>query len=158
MTIAQVAEVERVFAEASVFLQHIVDAADELVVALPDKQYVTAGEAVHDCEQVVVTMTEVTSGLPGLPVQIIENCPLTWTMAAIVDIARCGPKPTSTGTISADKLTEAARVHSADAAVLMNAANRRLTEKFGGVGASIVFVIPEGGFIVTRMLVQVSVN
>lgn len=151
-------ETERVFAEAEKFLGYIVDAADELGVELPEKHVVTSGEAVHDCNQVVVTVTGIATGPPGAETFVLDNCPPMWTMSIDVDIVRCGLEPNNKGQVSVHKLTLAAEQSSADTAVLMNATNRKLNERFGGLIASIVYLPPSGGTYVTRLQLQLSVN
>lgn len=158
MTVEMVEQVDRVFAEANQFLEFVVAEADELLVDLPTKQYVATGQAVHDCEQVVVTLVELNTGLPGAPTFVIENCPPTWAQAMMVDIVRCGPAPNSKGVVASAKITAHSKVQSKDVAVLMGAANRRVNMRFGAVAGQILFPPPEGVYYVTRLVLQVPVS
>jgi hypothetical protein len=163
-TVTPVEQKLRLFDEAERFLDLVVDAATELGVTLPDKQYITVGEAVHDCEQVAVTLAAVSIGLPNMPqtgINEIGNCcPPAWSMHLAVDIVRCVPTPIgSSGVVSADRLTDSAEVFSQDTAILLDAASaRQQNYLFGNLVAAVQYLPPSGGFGSSRLLLQLGVH
>ena len=150
------AEADRLFDEANSFLANIVAAATDAAITLPTLQYVTVGEAVHDCEQVVVTIAELGTGLPENPMNW-ANCALPWTAQFEVDIVRCEPKSNQTGLVPKDKLHDHAKVRSGDASLLMEASRRRADLRYGDVSGQVSFPAPSGGMTITRLLVNIAV-
>jgi hypothetical protein len=164
VTVTPVEQKLRLFDEAERFLDLVIDAAAELGVDLPNKQYITTGEAVHDCEQVAVTLAAVSIGLPNMPPTGINEvgncCPPAWSMHLVVDIVRCVPTPIgSSGVVSADRLTESAEVFSQDTAILLDAtAARQQNYLFGNLVAAVQYPPPSGGFGTSRLLLQLGVH
>lgn len=89
------------FTEAQKLLDYVLAAALDDGVDLPVRRYVTAGQAVYDCEQVAVTMAVVTTGLPGSATPggtSIASCPLPWQIVLEAAIVRCAPPMADDGT------------------------------------------------------------
>jgi hypothetical protein len=161
-TVVPVEQKLRLFAEAQRFLDLVVDAAAELGIELPAKQYITTGEAAYDCNQVVVAIQAVSIGLPNMPptgINEIGNCcPPAWSMHLAVDIVRCHPT-SSTGVVSAERLTTAAEESAQDTAVLLDAtAARQQDYLFGNLVATVQYQPPSGGMAASRLLVQLGVH
>jgi len=143
----------RVFSLASRILESVQLAATDLSITLPPKQYITSGEAVHDAEQVVVTVLGLATGIPdasnaaGIPHAI---CAPTWQQEVRVDIVRCVPnwKADRNGIVPGDTITESLRSASEDAGILLEAIGKITTwpDNFGDTLASINFPAPSGGF------------
>lgn len=156
--------------EAAKFLGYIVASAAEAVsldgrsdpVTLPDRQYVTAGQAVYDCEQVAVTMIQSTAGLPLQTTPgagSINACPMPENLTLEVAIVRCSPTVGDNGAPpSVSKLNNHARTQARDADVLMAAVQKRVSERFGTVGVTISFPPPSGGMSATLARVQVAIS
>lgn len=145
----------RVYDYAQSVLSLVNDAALELLVDLPTKQYATSGEAAYDCEQVAVTGVSLTTGLPasdaqslGIPTPIA--CTPVWSINFDITIVRCGPKVQRSGTVLADDLNSAFLRTSADIAVLIRAIDKLVTlRQFGNVIASMQMGPPQGDMVST---------
>lgn len=156
-------QIDRCFFEAESILGYIVTIAGELSVEIPETQYVTIGDAVHDCNQVVVSMSQLQTGLPNATsagLTGFDNCPPTWSLTLVCDIVRCSPKMSrQTGTLSSEKQSNMARQASADAAVLFQAANRRFeVARWGTLQGTVQFLEPEGANYAVRMNLLVAVH
>lgn len=121
---------------------------------IPKKRYVTSGNATWDCEQVVVTVLSVNTGLPGGsggPVPQSMVCAPMWSVALDMTIIRCGPKITSKGTMSADSLNKSFESSSRDVEVLMRTVDKMVTDpdNFGNVLAQVTVMEPQGDMIGT---------
>jgi hypothetical protein len=164
-TVVKAEQKLRLFDEAERFLAKVNDAADELDVTLPDRQYITIGEAVFDCEQVAVTLGAVSIGLPNMPqvgINEIGNCcPPGWSMHLVVDIVRCVPQPVGSGTapVAADRMNASAAEFAADTAVLLDATAARMQDNlFGNLAATIQYPPPSGIYGTSRLLLQLGVH
>jgi len=149
----------RVYDYAQNLLNIVNQAAAELSLTLPSLQYVTSGEPVADCEQVVVTGISVATGMPagepvalGLPVA--PGCSPMWSVNLEVGIVRCGPKVLRDGSSTPDELNSSFRSCSTDIAILLAAVEILvLGENLGKVIASIAMGPPEGGMVTTALRV-----
>lgn len=150
-----------IYLEAKKMLDFTAAAAGSYFVALPEQRYVTVGQAIHLCEQVVVEMTALQTGLPADTTpggSAVQACPPPWSLVATVSIVRCGPEIQADGSTLATHYDAFAKIQSLDALVLQTAINSRVEERFGAVVASITFPPPSGGFVVTQARVVVAVT
>lgn len=152
------------FSEADRLLGYIRAAALEASIDLPTKQYVTSGQAVHDCEQVAATVLTATTGMPASATPggqgLSGACPPGWQVSIELAIVRCRPTPSESGAQpSAEKLSGHAKVQAGDTHILMSAADSRASERFGQVTCAILYPPPSGKFAATiaRLTVAVSV-
>lgn len=137
--------------EASKLLGYIVTAAANAnpLIELPNRQFVTAGQAVWDCEEAYVTLVQVITGLPGGVTPgggVIDNCPLPWTAVFEAAVIRCVPVMDGDTPPTPAALLASAEQQARDTYCLMTAAESRAAERFGGVGCSISYAVPSGGF------------
>ncbi|MDD2326387.1 MAG: hypothetical protein PHW63_10415 [Alphaproteobacteria bacterium] len=135
-------------------LSYIEEAGLEHLVDLPTSRYVTTGEPVYDCEQVVVTIVSLQTGLPeggqsSTPQAI--SCQDPWSLVMDIGIVRCGPRLEKNGTISHQALSGAAYSESIDSDVLMTALDSIAQDSISSVRAAITYGAYEGGFIATTM-------
>lgn len=149
--------------EAAKLLEYAVESALQRQIDLPSRQYVTQGQAVHECEQVVATMVTVTTGLPGANSggpSVINACPLPWRITVELAIVRCQVAlPADDGTPpNTSKLLADARQAAADTLILQDAADARAAEQFGGVSCTITYPPPSGGFFATSASYQVAIS
>lgn len=132
----------------------IEEAGLSLLVDLPASRYITTGEPVYDCEQVVVTIVSLQTGLPtggqaSTPQTI--SCQDPWSLVMDIGIVRCGPQLSRQGTILHSSLSEAAHLESVDSDVLIATLNAIAQESISSVRAAITYGAYEGGFLATTM-------
>lgn len=145
----------RVYDYAQNVLGFVNDAALELLIDLPTKQYATSGEAAYDCEQVAVTGISLTTGLPASDVQSLGipapiECMPIWSINFDITIVRCGPKIQRNGTVLAEDLNTAFYRTSGDIAVLIRAIDKLVNyRQFGNVIASMQMGPPQGEMVST---------
>lgn len=147
----------RVYAFAQQVLGLVAESAMELLVDLPAKQYCTGGEAVYDCEQVAVTCTSMTTGMPGQdPAASVAGVPMSvpcdpvWSLSMEAAIVRCGPQIQRSGAVLADDLNASFQSVSADASVLLLAIDKLASSNLmGPVIATVTFVHPSGDMVPT---------
>jgi hypothetical protein len=152
-----------IFLEAKKLLDYTVDALTEAGVDYPTRNYVTAGQAVYDCEQVVATIVTSSTGLPaasaGFPSgSTIGNCPLPWNVIVDVAIVRCCVVEDHGGAPPVVKLETDSLQQSIDGVCLQNAANARANEQWGNVAAQITFPPQSGGMMATVARYTVAVT
>jgi hypothetical protein len=150
-----------IYDEARKLLDYAVASAESIFVELPKKRYVTVGQAVHDCEQVVFEMTNLQTGLPADTTpggQAIKACPPPWSLVGTLSIVRCGPVMTNSGTVSSTVLEAFAKTQAVDALILQSAVTERVSEMFGAVVASITWPPPTGAFVVTSARITAAVS
>jgi hypothetical protein len=128
-------------------------AALQVLVDVPPRQYVTSGPTpVFDCEQVVVNILTMNTGLPGASVVTIPvavDCTPMWTVICELVIVRCAP-PVVRGTQTTDSITAAFQTSSIDTGILIDAVDMiREDNFFGNISASITVRSDEGGMIAT---------
>lgn len=134
-------------------LERIGTEADSLDLSLPDRQYVTLGGAVFDCEQVSVAAMSANTGVvsaTGEGLDVIGNCPPVWSAPFEAAIVLCanekmgGPRGQLLPLVSA--VEEDAAKMSLAAAVLINVAEG-MTDSFGPVRCTIELGQPQGGLV-----------
>lgn len=142
---------------ATAVLDAIKTAAAGLSVVLPDRQLITAGAVVYDCELVAVTLISVGPGIVGAqqnPMTDLAPIPAVWGVTVGCAIVRTaceaptgprGDRPPTPDAILADTT-----LVSADAAVLTEAASLLAgTRRTGFPDVSLSFQGVEGGLIAT---------
>lgn len=99
---------ERVYDVAQSILDTLVVAFDDAGVLLPDRQYVHVGEVAYDCEQLVVTFTDMNKGLAAAP----ETTVVRWAHPTIagyeIHLVRCVPGIDEDGVPTVSELEAAA--------------------------------------------------
>jgi len=151
-----------VFDEARKMLDYVVQAATESMAPIPARQYVTVGQAVEECEQVVSTLFFARTGAPDSlspgPTSYI-NCPPLWREIVDVSIHRCVPVMDDNGTApTPEALETAAKVEAMDTFLLQKAAEFRSMEGFGAVSCVVTFPPHSGGFGQTSARYEVAVS
>lgn len=127
----------------------------EYEVELPVRQFVQIGgrgSAVHEGEQLSVSMEQVYSGLPGDQSANPTKCTDPMTVVFGIELVRCVPTPSSGGRstkpvpVSTEKIEETAKIQSMDAQILMEAGliAAESTWLKGGM-ADVTAGTPEGG-------------
>ncbi|AKJ72562.1 hypothetical protein PP301_gp024 [Gordonia phage GMA2] len=149
----------RLFDVGQRLLDATVNAASLQLYDIPSKQFVTTGAAVFDCEQVSVSLLRVDSGLgltPGAElVQAGPQCDVGWSVTAEVAIVRCAPTPSGrSGTVSADKINNAAKNSSKDVFILQSAIEAFAQDTFGGFSVEIIPEQHEGGMVATSAMIR----
>ena len=144
----------RAYDYAKEVLTHVEESALSLLIDLPSSRYVTTGEPVYDCEQVVVTIVSLQTGLPegnqsGVPQTV--DCSAPWSLVMDVGIVRCGPHLNRQGAIPHTALSEMTHVESLDSDILIDAINGIANESISSVRAAITYGAYEGGYIATTM-------
>lgn len=142
-------------------------AALDTGVALPDKQIVTSGEAVHDCELVAVTFINLVTGIPdassgaGFPGSVSGGgfCAPPWSATMQVEIVRCAPV-WDVEVVPQSLINDALIPVSMDANVIMRAINNlgATPQNFGDILGSMQFPPPAGGFVVTKAQITATLG
>lgn len=158
---AGAATTSRAYSYALEIIEKIEESALAMLVDLPTSRYVTTGEPVYDCEQVVVAIVSLQTGLPegsqsGVPQTI--DCGSPWSLVMDVGIVRCGPKVDRNGLIAHTALTEMTEIESVDSDILMDALNEIARESISSVRAAITYGAYEGGFIATTMRLTAALS
>ncbi len=130
------------------------DAAAAADTELPERQYVTTGGAVYDCEQVTVSANSVSVGLAGAEggAGQVANCGPGWNVTLELAIVRkaCeaptgrrGEKPPTVDCIEKD--TEQASIDLSILTAGVTAVAGPGWDQYGNVPASILFGEVQGG-------------
>lgn len=143
-------------------LEKVVAEADLLDVDLPERQYVTVGGSVFDCEQVVVSAMTANTGLvsaTGEGLDVIGGCPPVWSAVFEVGIVVCASEKMggTRGNVrpAVEGIEADAERMSKATAVLVNAAET-MTEPFGAVRCTIQLGQPQGALIATVATITVN--
>jgi hypothetical protein len=128
-------------------------AADPTFI-LPDRRYISAGDPVFDCAELVVHGVRICQGLPGLqlPTRTIDTS--TWTFELAVTVVRCVPVAAITGPPAAADLNTAGLAVIGDGGALLRAA---VTARFAAktllpmcsdvdIGP-VAYGVPDGGMV-----------
>lgn len=150
-------------AVASRFLQEITATAADVGISLPERQLITAGGAVYDCEMVVVSMLTSRTGLIGaenMPSNLGEGCDTNWSNtleAAIVVCAQARMTGHGGRVLPTPAMIEQdATTVSLLGDLLVEAATRMGNEGYGAVSASLEYGSPQGGLIAAVLTVGVN--
>jgi hypothetical protein len=151
-----------VYDEAQKMLDYLVQAATESMAPIPARQYVTVGQAVEDCEQVVSTIFFARTGVPDSlspGPQSFINCPPMWREIVDLSIHRCVPVMSDSGIPpTPEALEQAAKVEAMDTYLLQKAAEFRSMEGFGAVTCIVTYPPHSGGFGQTQARYEVAVS
>jgi hypothetical protein len=158
------AEKDRVYFEADRLLTLINEAGVVLNVDLPESQGLDFVETVHTCPSVIVALApNMNTGIPEAPTQGIGqydgHSEPAWTISLYADIVRCAAKPNpTTGIVPRGQLTAQVQQASEDSAVLREAVNRRIKDRWGHVTATIQFLAPQGDNYATRLIASIAMH
>lgn len=152
-------------------LQHILDVTVQVYETLgmptPARQYWTIGEAAIDCEQIVVSFTQMYVGLPGDEAVTPRRCNDPRSATINIQVARQFPSVSESGTApSADVIQTYSTLAAYDAWVLMEAVREMdsWVDEFGrptalgpGVIATVDAATAEGGYQATNLTLTIQV-
>lgn len=159
MTAAIPPSTERLSTALTSVMDAVLQAAMDLNVDLPTQQIVTTGNLAHDCEQVLVIGSGLTTGSPTSADTSFTGggaCATMWSLVVTVDIVRCSPTTTTSGTTNIPKVTEALGTASTDVGVLMDAAAILEETAFSGMTASITLKPPSGNYRSTSLTIRIG--
>jgi hypothetical protein len=127
-------------------LERVVNIFKSFGVDVPDRQLVTVGQPVYDCEQVAVSLIQLYFGMPGQQEPSPQRCDGPVTAVITVQVLRKVPVGGSSGQPpSADALTKSAAELVTDAWILTR--TMKELDEFGlGVIADVTAAEPQGGF------------
>lgn len=157
MTTFLPSETERLSTLLTSVMEQVEAAALDLNVDIPAIRRVTTGSLAHDCEQVLVIGSGITSGTPTTPASAIGMtgaCAIAWTVVLSVDIVRESPTVTDDGTTDEESVTGALDVVSADAGVIMEALRRLSDISYTDFTASITLKAPSGNYRSTSVSIR----
>lgn len=137
-------------------LEVVVQTFGQAGVALPERQYITFGQAVHDCEQVTVAFQQLYMGPPGDQAQQAQHCEGPRSAAVTVEIVRCIPVAGGrTGKLSVPQLTSLAQQQGIDSWMLLEAATNM--DPYAGILADVSAGEAGGGFQAMTMSLIMAV-
>jgi hypothetical protein len=145
-------------------LEEVRNAAVELRVVLPARQYVAMGGSVFDCEQVTVSGMSIQTGLvspEGSGLDVIGPCPVTWNVTAEVAIVVCAHEavsgPRGQSAPSVHDIEADSEAVSAGYGVIKRAVETIASSgQAGRVGCNVTLGQPQGGLIAVVATVQVN--
>lgn len=160
-TLSWTFQADRLEKFADYLLDMVVQVFTSAGVDLPTRRFITVGEPVHDCEELVLTFGGLQNGPPGQGEEP-SNChsPITATFG--VHLVRCFPTPVGRGTKApeADVLTTNATGLMHDSWLMMQVANAidddPLYSTFGTI-TSVVVGEPSGGFVGVVLTIEAAV-
>lgn len=138
-------------------LDAILMSAMDLGVDLPPLHRITTGSLAHDCEQVLVVGSGLTTGMPLAPDSSASGpgaCGPMWTLVVGIDIVRCAPTVTESGVTDSDSIEASLPVVSADVAVLQRALQSITDLSVGDLTASLTFKPPSGNYRSTSVSIR----
>lgn len=160
MTIPLPADTERLSSALESVLECVRMAALDLNVDIPAYQIATTGSLAHDCEQVLVVGSGITTGLPLAPISGAPGpgpCGPSWTLVVAVDIVRCAPTVTDSGVTDTESVGNSLVTVSSDVEVLMRATTNLQNLVVGDITASLTFKAPSGSFRSTSMSLRMAI-
>lgn len=99
---------------AANMLASVADRLADAGLTVPDRQYVHGGDIAHDCEQLVVAVTDLVHAFPG-EAAAVQFCSPPRHARFAVSLVRCVPVPQDDGTPpTAEALDDAGAVTAAD--------------------------------------------
>ena len=160
-TLSWTFQADRLTKFADYIMDTVVAVFDNAGVELPPRRFMTVGEPVHDCEELVLVFAGLENGAPG-DTGNPATCNDPITASFQVHLVRCFPTPAGRGMKApeADVLTTNAIGLYNDSWLLMQAANAMnsdtLYSMFGFV-ASVVPGEPSGGFVGIVLSIEAAV-
>lgn len=142
-------------------LETTVDVFESAGVPIPEKRYWTAGEAVFDCEQVVVSLNQGYLGRPGDEATEPRLCHEPRSAVLDISVVRCVPTGNGTKGPSSRQLQDAAEFTAVDSWLLLDSINQYDEWHPGirglGVVATVTIPPPQGGFQAVNMTLTLAV-
>ena len=157
MTLPMPADTERLSSALNSVREAVLAAAMDLNVDLPPVHRVTTGSLAHDCEQVLVIGSGLTTGAPLAANSTASGpagCAPMWTLVVTVDIVRCAPTVTESGVTDTDSIEASLPVVSSDVEVLMRAISNVSAQTYSDLTASITFKPPSGNYRSTSVSIR----
>lgn len=158
------------FAEESLNLKAMMDGILEKVcssfqsynVTLPSRQYWTMGQPALDCEQLVVSFTQMYLGVPGDQATTPQRCHVPRTAVVNIILTRQIPVVGQNGKApSANKIEEGSYISAVDAWVLMESINQLDQWDDTGFGLGLIATLdmigPEGGYTSVNLQLTLAV-
>ncbi len=114
----------------------------------PERQFVTVGSVVHDCEQIAVKFEQLYHGPPGAQADEPLPCNNPRTMVLQVHVVTCIPtiRTRQSVTIDVDELMEANQRLSSYAWLLLDGVNASPAADYLGLLCDVTIGEPSGGF------------
>jgi len=160
-TLSWTFQADRLAKFADYVLDSVVTVFNSAGVDLPERRFVTVGNPVYDCEELVLTFQGLNNGPPGGGEEPTNcNSPISTIFA--VHLVRCFPTPTGRGMKApeAEVLTVTALGLLTDSWLLMQSANAMdsdtLYAPFGFI-ASVEPTEPSGGYVGLVLSVEAAV-
>ena len=126
-------------------LTHVVTVFGEYNVPTPDRQYYTLGTPAAECNQLVVSFSQMYIGLPGDEGATPQRCDVPLSAVFTVSVFRCVPVEGARGQApSTDQLMTAADWQLVDAYVLMQASRGCDMWDPSGVGMGVIATVQAG--------------
>jgi hypothetical protein len=126
-------------------LQAVVNIYENAEIPLPERRYWRMGQPVHDCEQVVVALTQAYHGIPNAQVVEPTRCDGPRSVVYDVHITRCIPVIQDGGTPpTAEEMQQAAARQVLDVWLLLDAAKE--IAQFRPSVATVNIGAAQGGF------------
>jgi hypothetical protein len=132
-------------------------------VPLPERQYWTVGlDPAIDCEQLVVSLSQIYLGIPGDQATIPQKCTSPRTASVSVLLSRAVPTVGPSGRApSAQRIEESSHIAAIDSWVLMESINLMdQWDELGyglGVIATLDILGPEGGYVSVNLQLTLAV-
>jgi len=138
-------------------LESVAQSLRDLELTVPDRQYITVGTPVADCEQLTVSLVQLYNGLPGAQQSSPTRCDGPLTAVLSVQLLRSTPTVDSKGRPpTAATLQVAGETLVTDAWALLLSACR--CDEYGlGYIADVAPVEPQGGYAGATMNLVVAV-
>jgi len=113
-------------------------------------------DVAYDCEQLVVAVEGIRTGLPGVPDTVQLDGRVTWTAVVAVHAVRCAPTIDDQGNVpSAAEITASAESSQGDADALMAGAYAYAQACKRAAVATLQFPGPLGGYAVALLRLEV---
>lgn len=147
----------------------VADLRDAIVAALAaavpprppfDRIIVSDGaDVVYDCEQLILAVEGIRTGVPGVPDAAQLDGRVAWTAIVAVHAVRCAPTMDDQGNApSPESISESAESVHADADALMRGAFDFAQACRRAAVATLTFPGPLGGYAVALMRLEVSLT
>lgn len=160
-TLSWTFQADRLANFADYVLDTVVNVFTSAGVDLPERRFMTVGDPVHDCEELVLVFRALSNGAPGGNEEP-SNCSAPITATFEIHLVRCFPTPVGRGNKApeADVLTTNALGLMNDSWLLIQSANAMnddpLYSTYGFI-SSVETGEPAGGFIGLVLAVEAAV-
>lgn len=160
-TLSWTFQADRLAKFADYILDVVVGVFNSAGVELPPRRFITVGEPVHDCEELVLVFAGLENGAPGDTGNPATcNAPITSTFS--VHLVRCFPTPSGRGMTppTAEALTLNALGLMNDSWLLMQSANAMNDDPLYGAFGFVATVTPgepSGGYVGIVLAIEAAV-